>query len=71
MSDQTKIKRKLGDDLTAEVREKAERIGSIEFKSAGAIRSANAWCATVPHAGALSGVMPKRAAAVFAPLPRP
>jgi len=42
MSDQTKIKWKLRDDLTAEVREKAERIGSIEFKSAGAIRSANA-----------------------------
>jgi hypothetical protein len=42
MSDQAKIKRKLRDDLTADVREKAERIGSIEFKSAGAVRSANA-----------------------------
>jgi hypothetical protein len=31
-------KRKLRDDLTAEEREKAERVGSIEFKSAGATR---------------------------------
>jgi hypothetical protein len=31
-------KRKLRDDLTPEGREKAERIGSIEFKSAGATR---------------------------------
>jgi hypothetical protein len=30
--------RKLRDDLTAEQREQAERIGSIEFKSAGATR---------------------------------
>jgi hypothetical protein len=31
-------KRKLRDDLTKEEREKAERIGSIQFKSAGATR---------------------------------
>ena len=31
-------KRKLRDDLTPEEGEKAERIGSIEFKSAGATR---------------------------------
>jgi len=31
-------KRKLREDLTPEQREKAERIGSIEFKSAGATR---------------------------------
>jgi hypothetical protein len=31
-------KRKLRTDLTPEQREKAERIGRIEFKSAGAIR---------------------------------
>jgi hypothetical protein len=30
--------RKLREDLTPEQREKAERIGSIEFKSAGATR---------------------------------
>jgi hypothetical protein len=30
--------RKLREDLTPEEREKAERIGSIEFKSAGATR---------------------------------
>jgi hypothetical protein len=30
--------RKLSEDLTPEEREKAERIGSIEFKSAGATR---------------------------------
>jgi hypothetical protein len=33
-------KRKLRDDLTPEEREKAERIRSIEFKSAGATRKA-------------------------------
>jgi hypothetical protein len=38
MTDKTATKRKLRDDLTAEEREKAERIGSIEFKSAGATR---------------------------------
>jgi len=37
--DKAETKRKLRDDLTAEEREKAERIGSIEFKSAGAIRT--------------------------------
>jgi hypothetical protein len=31
-------KRKLRDDLTPEQREQAERIGSIDFKSAGATR---------------------------------
>ena len=31
-------KRKLREDLTPEEREKAERVGSIEFKSAGAVR---------------------------------
>jgi hypothetical protein len=34
----TETKRKLRDDLTPEEREKAERVGSIEFKSAGATR---------------------------------
>jgi len=34
----TETSRKLRDDLTAEQREQAERIGSIEFKSAGATR---------------------------------
>jgi hypothetical protein len=36
--DQTETTRRLREDLTAEEREKAERIGSIEFKSAGASR---------------------------------
>jgi hypothetical protein len=31
-------KRKLREDLTPEQRERAEKIGSIEFKSAGATR---------------------------------
>jgi len=34
----TETKRKLREDLTPEQREKAERIGGIEFKSAGATR---------------------------------
>jgi hypothetical protein len=34
----TETTRKLRDDLTPEEREKAEKIGSIEFKSAGATR---------------------------------
>jgi len=34
----TETKRKLRDDLTPEEREKAERIGSIEFKSGAATR---------------------------------
>jgi hypothetical protein len=36
--EKTETKRKLREDLTPEQREKAERIGSIEFKSAGATR---------------------------------
>jgi hypothetical protein len=36
--EKTETKRKLRDDLTAEQREKAKQIGSIEFKSAGATR---------------------------------
>jgi hypothetical protein len=34
--EKTETKQKLRDDLTPEQRKKAERIGSIEFKSAGA-----------------------------------
>jgi hypothetical protein len=40
MQKQETTKRKLRDDLTPEEREKAERIGSIEFKSAVATRKA-------------------------------
>jgi hypothetical protein len=36
--EKAETKRKLRDDLTPEQREKAERIGGIEFKSAGATR---------------------------------
>jgi hypothetical protein len=36
--EKTETKRKLREDLTTEERERAERIGSIEFKSAGATR---------------------------------
>jgi hypothetical protein len=35
---QSETKRKLRSDLTEEQRKEAERIGSIEFKSAGAVR---------------------------------
>jgi hypothetical protein len=35
---QKETNRKLRDDLTKEQREEAERVGCIEFKSAGAIR---------------------------------
>jgi hypothetical protein len=37
---QQETKRKLRDDLTTEQRVEAERVGSIEFKSAGATRKA-------------------------------
>ena len=40
--EKTETKRKLREDLTPEQREKAEKIGSIEFKSAGAIRKCDA-----------------------------
>jgi hypothetical protein len=36
--EKTETKRKLREDLTPEQLEKAERTGSIEFKSAGATR---------------------------------
>jgi hypothetical protein len=36
--EKTETTRKLREDLTPEQREKAEKIGSIEFKSAGATR---------------------------------
>jgi hypothetical protein len=36
--EKTEKTKKLRDDLTAEERERAERIGRIEFKSAGATR---------------------------------
>jgi hypothetical protein len=67
--DKAETKRKLRDDLTAEEREKAraDRVDRVQVSGSdpdevmrdGAPRRA------------LSGVMPKRAAAVFAPPPRP
>lgn len=36
--EKTQTKRKLREDLTPEQREEALRIGSVEFKSAGATR---------------------------------
>jgi hypothetical protein len=42
MAQQETTKRKLRDDLTPAEQEKAERVGSIEFKSAGATRKREA-----------------------------
>ena len=43
----TETTRKLRDDLTQEEREKVEKIGSIEFKSAGATRKGGGCAAQI------------------------